>query len=228
MVPNPQHQEIKPVGRRQLRDTLQRYSNKKSSTNSASDGPLSRPNSRFSSSVSVEELNLLTRKINLQTARTSGEKAPLFRSHSAPIETETVRIQPVSVVHKAYRSYSDTSSNSSSSSKSSKASFTGSGNSVPGSGPPELPPSRYHLSKQFKRRVTFNEAVQVFELPEALPNQSDNLTIEQKPIVPYTKTRMKIKKDKVKFEEIKKNVKRPTSRIQSRMTSYVRDKLKAN
>jgi hypothetical protein len=69
MVPNPQHQEIKPVGRRQLRDTLQRYSNK-SSTNSASDGPLSRPNSRFSSSVSVEELNLLTRKINLQTART--------------------------------------------------------------------------------------------------------------------------------------------------------------
>lgn len=224
MVPNPQHQEIQPVGKRQLRDTLQRYSNK-TSTNSASDGPLSRPNSRFSSSVSVEELNLLTRKINLQTARTSGQKTPLFRSHSAPIETETVRIQPVSIVHKAYRSYSDTSSNSSSSSKSSKSSSTGS-NSIAGSGPPDLPPSRYHLSKQFKRRVTFNEAVQVFELPEILSNQTDEK--EQKPIIPYTKTRMKIKKDKVKFEEIKKNVKRPTSRIQSRMTSYVRDKLKAN
>jgi len=66
----------------------------------------------------------------------------------------------------------------------------------------------------------------VFELPEILSNQTDEK--EQKPIIPYTKTRMKIKKDKVKFEEIKKNVKRPTSRIQSRMTSYVRDKLKAN
>ena len=33
MVPNPQHQEIQPVGKRQLRDTLQRYSNKERYTN---------------------------------------------------------------------------------------------------------------------------------------------------------------------------------------------------
>ena len=35
---------------------------------------------------------------------------------------------------------------------------------------------------------------------QTLSNQTDEK--EQKPIIPYTKTRMKIKKDKVKFEEI--------------------------
>ena len=78
----------------------------------------------------------------------------------------------------------------------------------------DLPPSRYHLTKNFKRRVTFNEAVQVFELPATHTGAPQTSTHDggganahnncgaTEPIVPYTKTRMKIKKDRVKFEEI--------------------------
>jgi len=218
MVPNPNHQI---QGGRPYRDTLQRYSNK---SNSNSNGRETRPVSRFANSISVEELNNLTRQINLQTSRAN--HMALFRSNSAPVEstsntpthiktptrqtvTPTHQTVTISNVHKAYRSYSDDSSNYSSGSSGSSSSS-------------DLPPSRYHHTKKFKRRVTFNEAVQVFELPIIQPEPE----IVQ-PIVPYTKTRMKIKKDTVKFEEIK-SMKRPTSRIQSRMTSYVRDKLKAH
>ena len=125
----------------------------------------------------------------------------LFRSNSAPVEstsgpspthtakttTQTVtptQMRNISNVHKAYRSYSDDSSNYSSGS----------------SGSFDLPPSRYHHTKKFKRRVTFNEAVQVFEVSR-IPLLEPEVEKVQ-PIVPYTKTRMKIKKDTVKFEEI--------------------------
>jgi len=223
MVPNPNHQI---QGGRPYRDTLQRYSNK---SNSNSNGRETRPLSRFANSISVEELNNLTRQINLQTSRAN--HMALFRSNSAPVESSssvpsptpmtpthgkaaTSQVTPtqmrnISNVHKAYRSYSDDSSNYSSGS----------------SGSFDLPPSRYHHTKKFKRRVTFNEAVQVFEVSRIPILEPEIEKVQQ--IVPYTKTRMKIKKDTVKFEEIK-SMKRPTSRIQSRMTSYVRDKLKAH
>lgn len=217
MVPNPNHQI---QGGRPYRDTLQRYSNK---LNSNSNGREARPVSRFANAVSVEELNDLTRQINLQTSRAN--HMALFRSNSAPVESTSVpaptqmkkavtqvmptQMRNISNVHKAYRSYSDDSSNYSSGS----------------SGSFDLPPSRYHHTKKFKRRVTFNEAVQVFEVSRIPSLEPEVEKVQQ--IVPYTKTRMKIKKDTVKFEEIK-SMKRPTSRIQSRMTSYVRDKLKAH
>ena len=130
----------------------------------------------------------------------------LFRSNSAPVEssssvpsptpmtpthgkTATSQVTPtqmrnISNVHKAYRSYSDDSSNYSSGS----------------SGSFDLPPSRYHHTKKFKRRVTFNEAVQVFEVSRIPILEPEVEKVQQ--IVPYTKTRMKIKKDTVKFEEI--------------------------
>ena len=106
-------------------------------------------------------------------------QTPLFRSHSAPIESEPVT-RVVTDTHRAYRSYSDGSSSGSSISTASSVS----------------PPSRYHHTKKFKRKVTFNESVQVFELP-SLPDPET-----EKPVLPYTKTRMKIKKDTIKFEEI--------------------------
>ena len=128
----------------------------------------------------------------------------LFRSNSAPVESsssvpsptqitpthgKTSQVTPtqmrnISNVHKAYRSYSDDSSNYSSGS----------------SGSFDLPPSRYHHTKKFKRRVTFNEAVQVFEVSRIPILEPEVEKVQQ--IVPYTKTRMKIKKDTVKFEEI--------------------------
>ena len=133
----------------------------------------------------------------------------LFRSNSAPVESSTVppptqmtpthgktaatpqanqvtptQMRNISNVHKAYRSYSDDSSNYSSGS----------------SGSFDLPPSRYHHTKKFKRRVTFNEAVQVFEVSRIPILEPEIEKVQQ--IVPYTKTRMKIKKDTVKFEEI--------------------------
>ena len=122
----------------------------------------------------------------------------LFRSNSAPVESTSVpaptqkshqtvtptQMRNISNVHKAYRSYSDDSSNYSSGS----------------SGSFDLPPSRYHHTKKFKRRVTFNEAVQVFEVSRIPILEPEVEKVQQ--IVPYTKTRMKIKKDTVKFEEI--------------------------
>ena len=128
----------------------------------------------------------------------SANHMALFRSNSAPVESTSVppptqkshqtvtptQMRNISNVHKAYRSYSDDSSNYSSGS----------------SGSFDLPPSRYHHTKKFKRRVTFNEAVQVFEVSRIPILEPEVEKVQQ--IVPYTKTRMKIKKDTVKFEEI--------------------------
>ena len=50
--------------------------------------------------------------------------------------------------------------------------------------------------------MTFNESVQVFELPTPPPVTSNDEEAKQKPALPYTKTRMKVKKDTIKFEEI--------------------------
>ena len=51
--------------------------------------------------------------------------------------------------------------------------------------------------------MTFNESVQVFELPTPPPPVTSNdEEAKQKPALPYTKTRMKVKKDTIKFEEI--------------------------
>jgi len=209
MVPNPtNHLESAQLGRRQIRGTLQRYCQKPTATENELN---SRPVSRFNQSISVEELNVLTRKMNIKT-RTA--QAPLLRSHSAPIETtpSSTMTRVVTETHKAYRSYTQSDGSQSSGSSISTSS------SLP-------PPSRYHHTKKFKRRVTFNESVQVFELPPTPPAQEPE---KSKTVLPYTKTRMKVKKDTVKFEEIKQ-IKRPsTRRLQSRMTSYVRDKLKAN
>ena len=213
MVPNPHTQQEKSssaavLGRRQLKDTLQRHSSKKLPQEIEIS---SRPVSRFSNSMSVDDLNQLTRQMNLQTRKV--EKQQLFRSHSAPIETNAVT-HVVSDAHKAYRSYSDRSSSSSSSANSSSSL--------------DCPPSRYHFTKNFNRRVKFNEAVQVYELPriEVIEDEHNILQSNGRKLVPYTKTRMKIKNDTVKFQEIK-SIKRPaTRRLQSRMTSYVRDKLK--
>jgi len=167
--------------------------------------------SRFNQSISVEELNVLTRKMNIQTRKA---QTPLFRSHSAPIDASQLNPPATRIVtetHKAYRSYSEGSS---------------SGSSISTASSNVSPPSRYHHTKRFKRRVTFNEAVTVFELP-CLPDVELE-PVSEKRILPYTKTRMKIKKDTIKFEEIKPMKRPSTRRFQSRMTSYVRDKLKAN
>lgn len=212
MVPNPTSQHIEPaqLGRRQIRGTLQRYCQKPIAIENELN---SRPVSRFNQSISVEELNVLTRKMNIKTRMA---QAPLLRSHSAPIESNPVT-RIVTETHKAYRSYASQSSASESSGSSISTS-----SSLP-------PPSRYHHTKKFKRRVTFNESVQVFELPTPPPSVTSNdEEAKQKPALPYTKTRMKVKKDTIKFEEIKQIKKPSKRRLQSRMTSYVRDKLKAN
>jgi len=206
MVPNPATFEN---GKRQLKDTLQRRNSKKSATSN------SRPAMRCRSSMSVEELSMLTRKMNIQTAEQNGmKKMPFGRSNSAPADMEASKM----IGHKMRKpqdrhSYSDGS-----------VSSTGSSNSyidhlvnVPVS-TPIAPPSRYHTSARYHRRVTFNERVEVFELP-FIP--APETPVEQKQKV------KRIKNDTVKFHD-QKALKRPTSRVQKRMTSYIKDKLKAN
>ena len=57
---------------------------------------------------------------------------------------------------------------------------------------PIAPPSRYHTSARFHRRVTFNERVEVFELPFIPP--------EELP-VQYKQKIKRINKDTIKFHE---------------------------
>jgi len=212
MVPNPATFEN---GKRQLKDTLQRRSSKKPTTAN------SRPAMRCRSSMSVEELSMLTRKMNMQTAEQNGmmpinlKKMPFGRSNSAPADLEVSKMIGQRIRNPAERhSYSDGSVSSTSSSNSYMDHLV----NVPVS-TPIAPPSRYHTSARYHRRVTFNERVEVFELP-FIPAQ-EAATVEQK------QKAKRMKNDTVKFHD-QKSLKRPTSRVQKRMTSYIKDKLKAN
>jgi len=203
MVPNPLFEQTT-VGKGPLKDTLQRRSSKKLLT-----GPNSRPAMRCRSAMSVEELNNLTRKMNLQMAvqQTGMKKQPFGRSNSAPADMETSKM--LGSRFDRYGSYSDGSVSSTGSSVSYMDHLVN---------VPIAPPSRYHTSARFHRRVTFNERVEVFELPFIPP--------EELP-VQYKQKIKRINKDTIKFHE-QKPLKRPTSRVQQRMTSYIKDKLKSH
>lgn len=202
MVPNPAF-ERSAVGKRPLKDTLQRHNSKKLS------GPNSRPAMRCRSAMSVEELSTLTRKMNIQMAsqNTDMKKVPFGRSNSAPADMETSKMIGTRIDR--YGSYSDGSVSSTGSSVSYMDHLVN---------VPIAPPSRYHTSARFHRRVTFNERVEVFELPFIQP--------EEMP-VEYKQKIKRIKNDTIKFHE-QKPLKRPTSRVQQRMTSYIKDKLKSH
>lgn len=214
MVPNPVFDNAQPK-LPMAKDTLQRSHSKKVS------GPHSRPAMRCRSSMSVEELSVLTRKMNIQMAQqTTGVKQifpvkiPFGRSNSAPADMEhNSRSKMMGSRYDRYGSYSDGSVSSTGSSVSYMDHLVN---------VPIAPPSRYHTSARFHRRVTFNERVEVFELP-AIPPEELNQPTQYNP-----KQRIKrIKNDTVKFHD-QKALKRPTSRVQQRMTSYIKDKLKSH
>jgi len=205
MVPNPAF-ESSAVGKRMLKDTLQRHSSKKLH------GPNSRPAMRCRSAMSVEELSVLTRKMNIQMASQNPEmkKMPFGRSMSAPADMEASKMIGIPRKTDRYGSYSDGSVSSTGSSVSYMDHLVN---------VPIAPPSRYHTSARFHRRVTFNERVEVFELPFIPP--PEELPVE------YKQKIKRIKNDTIKFHE-QKPLKRPTSRVQQRMTSYIKDKLKSH
>lgn len=109
------------------------------------------------------------------------KKVPFGRSNSAPADMETSKMIGTRIDR--YGSYSDGSVSSTGSSVSYMDHLV----SVP-----IAPPSRYHTSARFHRRVTFNERVEVFELPFIQP--------EEMP-VEYKQKIKRIKNDTIKFHE---------------------------
>jgi len=191
----------------------------------------SRPSMRSRSSLSVEELREITQKMNLTTsnnkqqpANKAPKKMPFGRSYSAPVDLQAhaQRRAAPAPIHKHTRngstgstgSYSDGSVSSSGSS----ATYV---DHLPTTGLIAIaPPSRYHTSRMPLRRVTFNERVEVFELYKTEPAT---------PVSAKRQLKIRaIKKDTIKFhDQVAKPVRRPTSRVQRRMTSYIKDKLKS-
>lgn len=185
-------------------DTLRRHNENHRIKSSLS----SRPSMRSRSSLSVNELKELTQKMNLTTSgqKPVPKKIPFGRSYSAPMELQPNALRRPN----RYGSYSDGSSSGSSSGSS--MTYV---DLLPTAGKVAIAPaSRYHTSRMPLRRVTFNERVEVFEL------SSPNALLADK----QYKIRA-IKNDIVKFHD-QKPVRRPTSRVQRRMTSYIKDKLK--
>lgn len=225
MVPNPTAAYVDTLARRH-HDNQKILQPKKASSTLQS-----RPSMRSRSSLSVEELREITQKMNLttsnnkqQTANTAPKKMPFGRSYSAPVDLQAhaQRRAAPAPIHKHTRngstgstgSYSDGSVSSSGSS----ATYV---DHLPTT---ELiaiaPPSRYHTSRMPLRRVTFNERVEVFELYKTEPAT---------PVSAERQLKIRaIKKDTIKFhDQVAKPVRRPTSRVQRRMTSYIKDKLKS-
>jgi len=222
MVPNPTAAYVDTLARRH-HDNQKILQPKKASSSSLQ----SRPSMRSRSSLSVEELREITQKMNLTTskqANTVPKKMPFGRSYSAPVDLQAhaQRRAPPAPIHKHTRngstgstgSYSDGSVSSSGSS----ATYV---DHLPTTGLIAIaPPSRYHTSRMPLRRVTFNERVEVFELYKAEPAA---------PVSAERQLKIRaIKKDTIKFhDQVQKPVRRPTSRVQRRMTSYIKDKLKS-
>ena len=109
------------------------------------------------------------------------KKQPFGRSNSAPADMETSKM--LGSRFDRYGSYSDGSVSSTGSSVSYMDHLVN---------VPIAPPSRYHTSARFHRRVTFNERVEVFELPFIPP--------EELP-VQYKQKIKRINKDTIKFHE---------------------------
>lgn len=205
MVPNPATFEngVKP---RSLKDTLQRHSSK------LQKGQNARPAMRCRSAMSVEELSNLTRKINIQMAQPTGahQKKAFGRSHSSPADMEPSRMMGTTrTKQERYGSYSDGSVSSTGSSVSYIEHLVN---------VPIAPPSRYHTSARFHRKVHFNERVEVFELPLIPP---EDMPIELKQKIKKTKN------DTIQFHDQKQR-QRSSRRVQERMTSFIKDKLKSN
>lgn len=223
MVPNPTAAYVDTLARRHHDNQKILQPKKVSSTLQ------SRPSMRSRSSLSVEELREITQKMNLTTskqANTVPKKMPFGRSYSAPVDLQAhaQRRAPVAPapIHKHTRngstgstgSYSDGSVSSSGSS----ATYV---DHLPTTGLIAIaPPSRYHTSRMPLRRVTFNERVEVFELYKTEPAT---------PVSAERQLKIRaIKKDTIKFhDQVQKPVRRPTSRVQRRMTSFIKDKLKS-
>ena len=109
------------------------------------------------------------------------KKTPFGRSNSAPADMDSKMMG--NHRYDRYGSYSDGSVSSTGSSVSYMDHLVN---------VPIAPPSRYHTSARFHRRVTFNERVEVFELPFIPPEE---LPVE------YKQKIKRIKNDTIKFHE---------------------------
>lgn len=235
MPPHPLSQE--PV--RRYVSSRSKSTNHKHKTNHAvNGGPFpGRPPMRSTSTLTVDEITKITQQMNLETSQSSvrpnlAHPETLFRSHSAPVENTGPYKENLP---EKYTSHSIGSNNSTSSSGSS-SNYLDHILSLP----VNAPPSRYHMTRGShtvpqRRRVTFNESVQVFEVPKIFKDKTNQFNeIPQIQKIKVKKSR-KIKRQATMANKdfIDCNAtfyfpeQRPSRRSSARrMTSFIKDRIK--